>query len=112
MLRIQNSYKSCEIKEMIKDTMIRLDGFKIQIERYCFDIFYECISPFLNQFELNLARIYVINPKDEKEWVDKNLTWLNEHIFLFEVLIANAKLLKEEIQNHLLPLRKSLQKEN
>ncbi|ENY6719485.1 motility associated factor glycosyltransferase family protein [Campylobacter jejuni] len=112
MLRIQNSYKSCEINEMIKDTMIRLDGFKIQIERYCFDIFYECISPFLNQFELNLARIYVINPKDEKEWVEKNLTWLNEHIFLFEVLIANAKLLKEEIQNHLLPLRKSLQKEN
>lgn len=112
MLKIQNSYEFSKIKEGIKDTILKLDGFKTQIEKYCFDIFYECISPFLNQFELNLARIYVINPRNEKEWLDKNLTWIKDHIFLFEVLIANFKLLKEKIQNHLAPLTKELAKRN
>ncbi|MBK1991449.1 hypothetical protein JG676_02380 [Campylobacter sp. 2018MI35] len=48
------------------------------------------------QFEFNLARIYVLNPKNEQEWLDKNLTWIKDHIFLIQVLIANIKLVKKE----------------
>ncbi|MFQ6341581.1 motility associated factor glycosyltransferase family protein [Campylobacter sp. VTCC 70190] len=110
LLKIQNSCEFSKAKEDIKDTILKLDEFKTQIEKYCFGIFYECINPFLSQFELNLARIYVINPRNEKEWLDKNLTWIKDHIFLFEVLIANIKLLKEKIQNHLAPLTKELMK--
>ncbi|MCH3693502.1 hypothetical protein LZB65_00255 [Campylobacter lari] len=42
----------------------------------------------------------------------KNITWIKDHVFLFEVLIANIKLLKEEIKNNINPLKEELAKRN
>ncbi|EAK5847807.1 DUF115 domain-containing protein [Campylobacter lari] len=70
------------------------------------------MRPFLQQFEFNLARIYVLNPKNEEEWLGKNITWIKDHVFLFEVLIVNIKLLKEEIKNNINPLKEELAKRN
>lgn len=99
-------------KELIIKSINDLDIYKTKLDEYCKTFLYEFIRPFLQQFEFNLARIYVLNPKNEEEWLSKNITWIKDHVFLFEVLIANIKLLKEEIKNNINPLKEELAKRN
>lgn len=99
-------------KDKIISLVNELDLYKEKMEFYCNNFFYDILSPFLQQFEFNLARIYVLNPKNEEEWLSKNITWIKDHVFLFKVLIANIKLLKEEIKNNINPLKEELVKRN
>ncbi|TXE81300.1 motility associated factor glycosyltransferase family protein [Campylobacter peloridis] len=105
---IQNIKDFHTLKECIINTMNDLDKFKLKIDFYSNEYFYEIILPFVSQFELNLARIYVLNPKNNDQWLSKNITWIKDHIFLIEILIANIKLLKEEITKNLTPLQNEL----
>ncbi|EAJ1254462.1 motility associated factor glycosyltransferase family protein [Campylobacter lari] len=97
-------------KSLIIQGMKKLDFYKTKLDEYCKTFLYEFMRPFLQQFEFNLARIYVINPKTNEEWLSKNTTWIKDHVFLFEILIANIKIAKEEITKHLVPLKNELQK--
>ncbi|MCR6591861.1 motility associated factor glycosyltransferase family protein [Campylobacter insulaenigrae] len=101
-----------EKKKMIMQTMQFLDASKIKLDEYCKSFLYEFIRPFLQQFEFNLARIYVINPRNNDEWLNKNLTWIKDHIFLFEVLIQNIKFANEEILKNIIPLEEEIVKRN
>ncbi|MCR6572367.1 motility associated factor glycosyltransferase family protein [Campylobacter insulaenigrae] len=101
-----------EKKKMIMQTMQFLDTSKIKLDEYCKSFLYEFIRPFLQQFEFNLARIYVINPRNNDEWLNKNLTWIKDHIFLFEVLIQNIKFANEEILKNIIPLEEEIVKRN
>ncbi|WP_442778888.1 motility associated factor glycosyltransferase family protein [Campylobacter sp. TTU-622] len=95
-------------KMIIQEAIKKIDCFKLRIDDYTKSVLYEFIRPFLMQFEFNLARIYVLNPKNEQEWLDKNLTWIKDHIFLIQVLIANIKLVKKGIKKNIAPLKQTL----
>ncbi|ECL4970359.1 motility associated factor glycosyltransferase family protein, partial [Campylobacter lari] len=110
--RIQTLIAFKDKKELIIKSINDLDIYKTKLDEYCKTFLYEFIRPFLQQFEFNLARIYVLNPKNEEEWLGKNITWIKDHVFLFEVLIVNIKLLKEEIKNNINPLKEELAKRN
>ncbi|EAK6286577.1 motility associated factor glycosyltransferase family protein [Campylobacter lari] len=101
LIQIENKIQALvafkDKKELIIKSINDLDNLKTKLDEYCKSFLYEFIRPFLQQFEFNLARIYVLNPKNEEEWLGKNITWIKDHTFLFEVLIANIKLLKEEL---------------
>ncbi len=101
-----------EKREIITQTIHFLDTYKAKLDGYCKSFLYEFIRPFLQQFEFNLARIYVINPKTNDEWLDKNLTWIKDHMFLFEVLIENIRFANEEIIKNITPLKEELIKRN
>ncbi|EAJ0333599.1 motility associated factor glycosyltransferase family protein [Campylobacter lari] len=110
--KIQNLTAFKDKKELIIKSINDLDIYKTKLDEYCKSFLYEFIRPFLQQFEFNLARIYVLNPKNEEEWLGKNIIWIKDHTFLFEVLIANIKLLKEEIKSNINPLKEELVKRN
>lgn len=99
-------------KVVIQEIIKKLDSLKLKIDYYSKSVLYEFIRSFLMQFEFNLARIYVLNPKNEQEWLDKNLTWIKDHIFLMQVLIANIKLVKQGIKENIAPLKQILLSRN
>ncbi|WP_258108001.1 motility associated factor glycosyltransferase family protein [Campylobacter lari] len=114
LIQIENKIQSLEVFEDKKSSIIQsiknLDFYKTKLDEYCKTFLYEFIRPFLQQFEFNLARIYVINPRTNEEWFDKNIAWVKDHIFLFEILIANIKMAKDEINKHLDPLKDEIRK--
>ena len=67
------------------------------------------MGPLLIQFELNLARIYVLNPKTQQDIFNKSLLWIKEHLEWMQLLIAHVnahiqalKKSKENLKNVLL----------
>ncbi|EAI8629126.1 motility associated factor glycosyltransferase family protein [Campylobacter lari] len=114
LIQIENKIQSLEVfedkKSLIIQSIKNLDFYKTKLDEYCKTFLYEFIRPFLQQFEFNLARIYVINPRTNEEWFDKNIAWVKDHIFLFEILIANIKMAKDEINKHLDPLKDEIRK--
>ncbi|AJC91216.1 motility associated factor glycosyltransferase family protein [Campylobacter subantarcticus] len=114
LIQIENKIQSLEVfedkKSLIIQSMKNLDFYKTKLDEYCKTFLYEFIRPFLQQFEFNLARIYVINPRTNEEWFGKNIAWMKDHIFLFEILIANIKMAKDEINKHLDPLKDEIRK--
>ncbi|MGJ9396509.1 DUF115 domain-containing protein, partial [Campylobacter jejuni] len=80
--KIKNSFTSLQnsqenetlIKEIIKD----IDKIKTQIDELCNtqkDLI-QILGPLLTQFELNLARIYVLNPKTKEDAFNKSILWI------------------------------------
>ncbi|HFN7076667.1 TPA: DUF115 domain-containing protein, partial [Campylobacter coli] len=70
---IQNIYLNLNKKENDLNLAIRkIDEFKNKLEniKQMQDL-YEILSPLLIQFELNLARIYVLNPKTKEDAFNK-----------------------------------------
>ncbi|WP_240692682.1 motility associated factor glycosyltransferase family protein, partial [Campylobacter jejuni] len=79
--KIKNSFMSLQnsqenetlIKEIIKD----IDKIKTQIDELYNtqkDLM-QILGPLLTQFELNLARIYVLNPKTKEDAFNKSILW-------------------------------------
>ncbi|EDP8322917.1 motility associated factor glycosyltransferase family protein, partial [Campylobacter coli] len=71
--KIQSVYLSLNEKEEYLNLAIRkIDEFKNKLEniKQMQDL-YEILSPLLIQFELNLARIYVLNPKTKEDAFNK-----------------------------------------
>ncbi|EQB2630372.1 motility associated factor glycosyltransferase family protein [Campylobacter coli] len=61
------NYLSLEESKEILDILIQIiDNFKTKLENVNMVDFYEILGPLLMQFELNLARIYVLNPIEEE----------------------------------------------
>ncbi|EFU4854289.1 motility associated factor glycosyltransferase family protein, partial [Campylobacter jejuni] len=84
--KIKNSFMSLQnsqenetlIKEIIKD----IDKIKTQIDELYNtqkDLM-QILGPLLTQFELNLARIYVLNPKTKEDAFNKSILWIKEHL--------------------------------
>ncbi|WP_072219792.1 motility associated factor glycosyltransferase family protein, partial [Campylobacter coli] len=88
--KIKNSFMSLQnsqenetlIKEIIKD----IDKIKTQIDELYNtqkDLM-QILGPLLTQFELNLARIYVLNPKTKEDAFNKSILWIKEHLEFME----------------------------
>ncbi|HEH5066631.1 TPA: motility associated factor glycosyltransferase family protein, partial [Campylobacter coli] len=84
---IQSVYLSLNEKEEdINLAIKKIDEFKNKLEniKQMQDL-YEILSPLLIQFELNLAKIYVLNPKTKEDAFNKSILWIKEHLEFMEL---------------------------
>ncbi|EOJ2640031.1 motility associated factor glycosyltransferase family protein, partial [Campylobacter jejuni] len=87
-MSLQNSQKNeIFIQEIIQD----IDKTKTQIDELYNtqkDLI-QILGPLLTQFELNLARIYVLNPKTKEDVFNKNILWIKEHLEFMELVYGH-----------------------
>ncbi|ECL0960767.1 motility associated factor glycosyltransferase family protein, partial [Campylobacter jejuni] len=86
--KIQSVYLSLNEKEEYLNLAIeKIDEFKNKLEdiKQMQDL-YEILQPLRTQFELNLARIYVLNPKTKEDAFNKSILWIKEHLEFMELV--------------------------
>ncbi|MCV3381104.1 motility associated factor glycosyltransferase family protein [Campylobacter sp. IFREMER_LSEM_CL2127] len=76
----------------------QFDTFKDHISKIL--VIQEIIWPLFMQFELNLAKIYVLHPKTQEDVYNKKLLWIKEHLEWLILIENHIKILKETIENN------------
>ncbi|OEW04261.1 PseD protein [Campylobacter sp. BCW_6871] len=107
---IQSIYLSLNEKEEdINLAIEKIDEFKNKLEdiKQMQDL-YEILGPLLTQFELNLARIYVLNPKTKEDAFNKNILWIKEHLEFMELVYGHIKAQENALIKNILPLEEKL----
>ncbi|EAH7348536.1 DUF115 domain-containing protein [Campylobacter jejuni] len=107
---IQSVYLSLNEKEEdINLAIEKIDEFKNKLEdiKQMQDL-YEILSPLLIQFELNLARIYVLNPKTKEDAFNKSILWIKEHLEFMELVYGHIKAQENALIKNILPLEEKL----
>ncbi|EFP2975479.1 motility associated factor glycosyltransferase family protein [Campylobacter jejuni] len=107
---IQSIYLSLNEKEEYLNLAIeKIDEFKNKLEdiKQMQDL-YEILSPLLIQFELNLARIYVLNPKTKEDAFNKSILWIKEHLEFMELVYGHIKAQENALIKNILPLEEKL----
>ncbi|EAL0795736.1 motility associated factor glycosyltransferase family protein [Campylobacter jejuni] len=107
---IQSIYLSLNEKEEYLNLAIeKIDKFKNKLEdiKQMQDL-YEILSPLLTQFELNLARIYVLNPKTKEDAFNKSILWIKEHLEFMELVYGHIKAQENALIKNILPLEEKL----
>ncbi|EMU3041367.1 motility associated factor glycosyltransferase family protein, partial [Campylobacter coli] len=107
---IQSIYLSLNEKEEdINLAIEKIDKFKNKLEdiKQMQDL-YEILSPLLTQFELNLARIYVLNPKTKEDAFNKSILWIKEHLEFMELVYGHIKAQENALIKNILPLEEKL----
>ncbi|EGX8925149.1 motility associated factor glycosyltransferase family protein [Campylobacter coli] len=106
-MSLQNSQKNeIFIQEIIQD----IDKTKTQIDELCNtqkDLI-QILGPLLTQFELNLARIYVLNPKTKEDAFNKSILWIKEHLEFMELVYGHIKAQENALIKNILPLEEKL----
>ncbi|EPP7292184.1 motility associated factor glycosyltransferase family protein [Campylobacter coli] len=108
--KIQSVYLSLNEKEEdINLAIEKIDKFKNKLEdiKQMQDL-YEILSPLLIQFELNLARIYVLNPKTKEDAFNKSILWIKEHLEFMELVYGHIKAQENALIKNILPLEEKL----
>ncbi|EOF4061868.1 motility associated factor glycosyltransferase family protein, partial [Campylobacter jejuni] len=106
-INLQNSQKNeILIKEIIKD----IDKIKTKIDKLYNNQkdLIQILGPLLTQFELNLARIYVLNPKTKEDVFNKNILWIKEHLEFMELVYGHIKAQKNALIKNILPLEEKI----
>ncbi|EHQ8993456.1 motility associated factor glycosyltransferase family protein [Campylobacter coli] len=106
-MSLQNSQKNeIFIQEIIQD----IDKTKTQIDELYNtqkDLM-QILGPLLTQFELNLARIYVLNPKTKEDAFNKSILWIKEHLEFMELVYGHIKAQENALIKNILPLEEKL----
>ncbi|EAJ7396253.1 motility associated factor glycosyltransferase family protein [Campylobacter upsaliensis] len=68
----------------------------------------ELIQPLKAQFDLNLGRLVSIVVKDNETNLQKNLFWIKEHLYYFELIAKYVKDEEKELQTAILKLENEL----
>ncbi|EAM0027379.1 DUF115 domain-containing protein [Campylobacter jejuni] len=108
--KIQSIYLSLNEKEEdINLAIEKIDEFKNKLEdiKQMQDL-YEILGPLLTQFELNLARIYVLNPKTKEDAFNKSILWIKEHLEFMELVYGHIKAQENALIKNILPLEEKL----
>ncbi|EGK1190186.1 motility associated factor glycosyltransferase family protein [Campylobacter lari] len=84
-----------------------LDRFKNKFEKI--KLLQTLLNPLNTQFELNLARIYVLNPKTKEDIFNKNYLWIKEHLEWLELIIGHIKKLQESLEKNIINLEKEME---
>ncbi|EAH7165517.1 DUF115 domain-containing protein [Campylobacter jejuni] len=106
-INLQNSQKNeILIKEIIKD----IDKIKTKIDKLYNNQkdLIQILGPLLTQFELNLARIYVLNPKTKEDVFNKNILWIKEHLEFMELVYGHIKAQENALIKNIIPLEEKL----
>ena len=104
---LQNSQEN-EI--LVKKIIKNIDKIKTQID----DLYntqkdlMQILGPLLTQFELNLARIYVLNPKTKEDVFNKSILWIKEHLEFMELVYGHIKAQENALIKNILPLEEKL----
>ncbi|HFN3391526.1 TPA: 6-hydroxymethylpterin diphosphokinase MptE-like protein, partial [Campylobacter jejuni] len=104
---LQNSQENeTLIKEIIKD----IDKIKTKIDKLYNNQkdLIQILGPLLTQFELNLARIYVLNPKTKEDVFNKNILWIKEHLEFMELVYGHIKAQENALIKNILPLEEKI----
>ncbi|EAJ1959027.1 motility associated factor glycosyltransferase family protein [Campylobacter coli] len=107
---IQSIYLSLNEKEEdINLAIEKIDKFKNKLEdiKQMQDL-YEILQPLHTQFELNLARIYVLNPKTKEDVFNKSILWIKEHLEFMELVYGHIKAQENALIKNILPLEEKL----
>ncbi|EAK5397134.1 motility associated factor glycosyltransferase family protein, partial [Campylobacter coli] len=108
--KIQSVYLSLNEKEEdINLAIEKIDKFKNKLEdiKQMQDL-YEILQPLHTQFELNLARIYVLNPKTKEDVFNKSILWIKEHLEFMELVYGHIKAQENALIKNILPLEEKL----
>ncbi|EOB1134007.1 motility associated factor glycosyltransferase family protein, partial [Campylobacter jejuni] len=108
--KIQSVYLSLNEKEEYLNLAIeKIDEFKNKLEdiKQMQDL-YEILQPLRTQFELNLARIYVLNPKTKEDVFNKSILWIKEHLEFMELVYGHIKAQENALIKNILPLEEKL----
>ncbi|QQE69251.1 motility associated factor glycosyltransferase family protein [Campylobacter jejuni subsp. jejuni] len=108
--KIQSVYLSLNEKEEdINLAIKKIDEFKNKLEdiKQMQDL-YEILQPLRTQFELNLARIYVLNPKTKEDAFNKSILWIKEHLEFMELVYGHIKAQENALIKNILPLEEKL----
>ncbi|EIX0488972.1 motility associated factor glycosyltransferase family protein [Campylobacter jejuni] len=102
-----------EGKEILDYLIQEIDKIKTKLEdgKNMLDL-YEILGPLLTQFELNLARIYVLNPKTLEDSYNKSLLWVKEHIEFFNMAYEHIKAQEKALIENITPLENELMQRN
>ncbi|QIW67660.1 motility associated factor glycosyltransferase family protein [Campylobacter jejuni] len=107
---IQNIYLNLNKKENDLNLAIRkIDEFKNKLEniKQMQDL-YDILQSLFIQFELNLARIYVLNPKTKEDAFNKSILWIKEHLEFMELVYGHIKAQENALIKNILPLEEKL----
>ncbi|EKS4398794.1 motility associated factor glycosyltransferase family protein [Campylobacter jejuni] len=107
---IQSIYLSLNEKEEdINLAIEKIDKFKNKLEdiKQMQDL-YEILQPLRTQFELNLARIYVLNPKTKEDAFNKSILWIKEHLEFMELVYGHIKAQENALIKNIPPLEEKL----
>ncbi len=108
--KIQSIYLSLNEKEEdINLAIEKIDEFKNKLEdiKQMQDL-YEILQPLRTQFELNLARIYVLNPKTKEDAFNKSILWIKEHLEFMELVYGHIKAQENALIKNILPLEEKI----
>ncbi|MDO4674474.1 motility associated factor glycosyltransferase family protein [Campylobacter sp.] len=96
---------------VLKGLNERVDGFKNSLETLEFsNLFLEILIPYIFQFECNLAKFYVLNPKTKEDVFNKNALWFKEHLEFMESVFYQIQNQAQTLVAALVPLEDSLEK--
>ncbi|EAI2978481.1 DUF115 domain-containing protein [Campylobacter coli] len=100
-----------ESKEFIDFIIQKIDKLKCKIDntKNMQDL-YEILEPILVQFELNLAQIYILNPKTIEEQFNKSLFWIREHLQWLELLFTYIQAQENVLLENIHPLETKIKK--
>ncbi|ENU5536404.1 motility associated factor glycosyltransferase family protein, partial [Campylobacter jejuni] len=107
---IQSIYLSLNEKEEYLNLAIeKIDKFKNKLEdiKQMQDL-YDILQSLFIQFELNLARIYVLNPKTKEDAFNKSILWIKEHLKFMELVYGHIKAQENALIKNILPLEEKL----
>ncbi|EAI8646630.1 TPA: motility associated factor glycosyltransferase family protein [Campylobacter lari] len=107
MVHLKNHENS---KDLLEQIIHKIDCAKIEIEKLLKNSLCEILIPSIRQFELNLARIYVLNPKTQEDSYNKSLLWIKEHLYWIKLVISHIDNQKKVLQENIIPTKRELEK--
>ncbi|WP_208333036.1 motility associated factor glycosyltransferase family protein, partial [Campylobacter novaezeelandiae] len=106
-----NDINEEEINQMLNVLIQRIDKIKTKIENLKnLNFFYDILQATLIQFELNLARIYVLKAKTKEDSFNKSLIWIKEHLEWLKMIYAHINALELALIKNIKPLEEELYK--
>lgn len=69
----------------------------------------DLLKAVLFHFELNLARIYVLNPRTPEDGFNKSLLWIKEHIEFIKIVYGHIDIQEKTMIKNLKPLEEELE---
>ncbi|EPB1428123.1 motility associated factor glycosyltransferase family protein, partial [Campylobacter jejuni] len=97
-------------KKVFNEIIAKIDFFKKNFENHneMQDIA-DILRAILFHFELNLARIYVLNPKTPEDGFHKSLLWIKEHIEFIKIVYGHVDIQEKAMIEKLKPLEQELE---
>ncbi|EFS4221715.1 hypothetical protein HXR77_000401 [Campylobacter upsaliensis] len=89
----------------MQDSIEQIMRVREKIENVGFDMA-EIIQPLRFQFDLNLGRLVSVVVKDEQTNLEKNLHWIKEHLFYFDLIYKHLKEQEKALKDAILNLEK------